>query len=319
MIIPVYNAEKYLDECISSVLGQTTQNLEVILIDDGSDDSSPGICDTWAKSDSRVIVFHRINSGPSASRNFGLAHSSGDYIFFLDADDTLPENALTELMQAFRKSRMPITVGNLIQFFPNGETKILESHPPEGDIPAEAFLRQMISYGLQRSWGKLYQRACLQDQDGRWICFREDLCQSEDVEWLTRVLVKVPGVAYTNKVIYRYRRGERGSATFELYQSYDRQKICSALEAYEAAIITMQKAGFDPNPSFLFRKNYFICIALEMIQNDKKTEYNNKADIARFRTQYWKNARRLLFLLQNWKDWKEYARYIVRYCRLRVK
>ena len=87
IIVPVFRTEKYLRQCIESVLHQSYHNLELILIDDGSDDASPAICDEYAEGDSRVIVWHQENAGLSAARNAGIRIASGDYILFLDSDD----------------------------------------------------------------------------------------------------------------------------------------------------------------------------------------------------------------------------------------
>lgn len=87
VIVPVYKAEKYLDRCIKSLVNQTYKNIEILLIDDGSPDASPVICDNWAKKDSRVKAFHKSNSGVAAARRSGVAAASGEYIMFLDSDD----------------------------------------------------------------------------------------------------------------------------------------------------------------------------------------------------------------------------------------
>ena len=87
IIIPVYNMEKYLDRCIRSVVNQTYRNLEIILVDDGSEDFSAGICDQWSKKDNRIRVIHKSNGGLSDARNAGLGIASGSYIGFVDSDD----------------------------------------------------------------------------------------------------------------------------------------------------------------------------------------------------------------------------------------
>ena len=87
VILPSYNVEKYLDNCVKSIANQTYKNLEIILVDDGSPDNCPAICDNWAKIDSRINVIHQQNSGVSAARNIGIKSSSGDFITFVDGDD----------------------------------------------------------------------------------------------------------------------------------------------------------------------------------------------------------------------------------------
>ena len=98
VIIPVYNAEKYLETCVSCVLAQTYGALEILLIDDGSTDGSGALCDAFAARDARVRVIHRNNGGASAARNAGLRTATGDYVFFLDSDDSIVPEALEKLL-----------------------------------------------------------------------------------------------------------------------------------------------------------------------------------------------------------------------------
>ena len=89
VIVPVYKVEKYLDKCIESIVGQTYKNLEIILVDDGSPDNCPAMCDSWAQKDSRIKVIHKPNGGVSSARNTALDAASGEYICFVDSDDVL--------------------------------------------------------------------------------------------------------------------------------------------------------------------------------------------------------------------------------------
>ena len=89
VIIPVYKVERYLDACVASVVGQTYPDLEIILVDDGSPDNCPALCDAWAAKDTRIRVIHRSNGGLSAARNSGLDICTGEYIAFVDSDDRL--------------------------------------------------------------------------------------------------------------------------------------------------------------------------------------------------------------------------------------
>ncbi len=99
IIVPVYNAEKYLRKCIDSIIAQTYKNYELILVDDGSTDSCPEICDEYKKIDSRIIVFHKINEGVSSARNLGLENARGSYITFIDSDDYVTPIYLEYLVQ----------------------------------------------------------------------------------------------------------------------------------------------------------------------------------------------------------------------------
>ena len=99
VIIPVYNVEKYLRLCVDSVLAQTYENLDIILVDDGSKDGSGEICDGFAQRDSRIRVIHQKNAGAGAARNAGIAQAKGDYVVYVDADDTIERNYLELLSQ----------------------------------------------------------------------------------------------------------------------------------------------------------------------------------------------------------------------------
>ena len=94
VIVPVYNAEKYLKECIRSILNQTIQNLELILVNDGSTDGSGYICDEYINKDNRIKVIHKENGGVSSARNMGISEATGEYFTFVDSDDYLEPNAL---------------------------------------------------------------------------------------------------------------------------------------------------------------------------------------------------------------------------------
>ena len=87
VVVPVYNAEKYLTECLESIQRQTYSNIEIILVDDGSKDSSPALCDAFQKKDNRIKVVHKMNEGAGKSRNKGIEMATGDYILFVDSDD----------------------------------------------------------------------------------------------------------------------------------------------------------------------------------------------------------------------------------------
>lgn len=116
VIIPVYNVEEYLRECIDSVLNQTYKNLEIIIVDDGSTDSSGEICDEYIEKDECVTVIHQKNGGLSAARNTGLTEANGDYIYFLDSDDYIAENALDILLNIAEKNSSDIVFFDAVSF-----------------------------------------------------------------------------------------------------------------------------------------------------------------------------------------------------------
>ena len=131
VIIPVYNREKYIDACINSVLDQENVNIEIILVDDGSTDSSPAICDRYCSEHANITTIHTENHGVCHARNTGLDSSTGDYIYFLDSDDLLPEGALEALQCAIEKYDADYSIGELSYQTEDGEIITRFSVPSE--------------------------------------------------------------------------------------------------------------------------------------------------------------------------------------------
>lgn len=113
IIIPVYNLEKYLDRCIQSVVAQSYSNIEILLIDDGSDDSSRMICDAWGRIDSRIKVYHKKNGGTSSARNLGLRKAEGEFIGFIDGDDYIKEDMYESMYDAMGEAVDIVTCGTV--------------------------------------------------------------------------------------------------------------------------------------------------------------------------------------------------------------
>ena len=103
VVVPVYNVEKYLDRCITSISNQTYPDFELILVDDGAGDSSGSICDAWAEADARIRVFHKENGGLSDARNYGIDYAKGEYITFVDSDDYIDRDYLSILVGRVRE------------------------------------------------------------------------------------------------------------------------------------------------------------------------------------------------------------------------
>lgn len=137
VIVPVYKAEKYLHRCVDSLLAQTFQDFEVLLVDDGSPDSSGEICDEYARKDSRVRVFHKENEGAGATRKYGVAKSYGEWIMFVDSDDTIPINSIELLYSLHNKA--DIVCGTI-----NLSNRLIFKHRVKGLLSNHEYIEALL-------------------------------------------------------------------------------------------------------------------------------------------------------------------------------
>lgn len=157
VIIPIYKVEDFLDECIASVVGQSYKNLEIILVDDGSPDNCPVICDEWALKDLRIKVIHKLNGGLSDARNVGIAVASGDYISFVDSDDWIDPKMYEMMMSAIETENADICSCGIMASYANKQEQ-LKIHSVVGN--SEDILNMIYSdtaYPVA-TWNKLYRR-----------------------------------------------------------------------------------------------------------------------------------------------------------------
>ena len=203
IIIPVYNVEKYLDKCIASVVGQTYQNLQIILVDDGSTDRSPAICDDWKERDSRITVVHQPNGGLSRARNAGLKLATGEFVGFVDSDDWIEPNMFETLLSALLETNADIAVGGF-EGFTEDSKSITYAQPKSSErslySTEETLKRLLLLRGFIRNfvWNKLYKRTVLSD-----IAFPEGRLY-EDVTWTAQVIGNAKSVVCVNQIFYHY-------------------------------------------------------------------------------------------------------------------
>ena len=194
IIVPIYNVEKYIYQCVDSILAQTYTNLEIILVDDGSPDNCPKICDDYAMHDARVKVIHKKNGGVSSARNKGIDLSSGELLTFLDADDQLPIDACEQMLEKLLQYNADIVAGKVEKdvfrwkyhddfFIWKGEEGLKNS-----------LLDNPFTYS---AWGKIYKKEFVNE-----IRFREDIKINEDSLFVFEVLCKKPIFVGINKEVY---------------------------------------------------------------------------------------------------------------------
>lgn len=198
VILPVYNAEKYLAKCIESILQQTYPNIEVVIIDDGSTDSSKLICDNYARKDNRIVVYHTDNFGASHARNYGLEHFNGEYCVFVDSDDYVSKKYIEHLYYAIE------SVGAKILICAHEEISgtHIEVHNECGR--EQPYIFNICDYNYQDKthargaiWAAIYHRTIINS-----IRFDEDLYVGEDTLFFAKALNQCDKIAYLNEKLY---------------------------------------------------------------------------------------------------------------------
>lgn len=212
VVIPVYKVEKYLDECVQSVVQQTYSNLEIILVDDGSPDRCGAMCDAWAERDPRIRVIHQENGGASAARNNGIRNATGDYVLFLDSDDWWEKNTAIETL-AKQLKRTPVEVLSF-NFRKSCDGMLKPTYFPEtlGSSQQMETLDQLVKQDLWISspCNKAFSRNLLTQNE---LYFRLGIT-SEDIDWALRVALKAETFAFVNVCVFVYRQhGESVSHT----------------------------------------------------------------------------------------------------------
>lgn len=204
IIIPVYNSEKYLFECVDSVRNQTYKNLEIILIDDGSIDFSGSLCDQYAMMDQRIRVVHKTNGGVSDARNHGLKIARGDYIGFVDADDLIEHDMYETLLKLCLKgdSKLACTGYDII----GDKSSKKEDHIDReiilssDDFFADITLGDHLITVTNAVWNRLYHRDIIQGVE-----FPKGKNYGEEIVFNTKTIINAGKCIYTNKKLYHYR------------------------------------------------------------------------------------------------------------------
>lgn len=247
VIVPVYKVEPYLDKCISSIVNQTYKNLEIILVDDGSPDNCPAMCDAWAEKDSRIRVLHQRNQGGGAARNAGLDLTSGSLIAFVDSDDYIAPDMYAHLYELL-KSGADIAecsyvevAGNDAVFACGYETRSYTAQEAMAEHIQDRVFRQLI-------WNKLYRR---QMADG----VRFPANKKIDDEFFTyRALGNANTLIHSTKVCYAYRQQPES-----VMHSMPISKRIQAVEA-KTQRHTYIKAHFPELTDLSARDLWFTCI-----------------------------------------------------------
>lgn len=199
IIVPVYNIARYLDECVESLAGQTYRNLEILLIDDGSNDGSGAICDKWASRDRRVRAIHKVNGGAASARNAGLDAAAGALICFVDGDDAAESQYIGHLVQTLEENNADAAVCGFY-FWKRSECGACTGETGPGVYSCEEYmLRFLQDWSCSLLWNKIFTREAvggIRMEEGHRV----------DDEFFTyQVCMNCKTVAVTDRCLYRYR------------------------------------------------------------------------------------------------------------------
>ncbi len=199
VIVPVYNCEKFLHECVNSILTQTFSDIEIILINDGSTDRSPAICDEYAKLDKRVIVIHKENRGVSSARNAGIRQSAGKYIGFVDADDYCYPECFKIFIENIEKYNADLIIA---QYCTERKTYSLKKADGKIEILKKADSFSRLFEFNNSLWNKFFCRNIIIKNN---ICFDETLHHTEDLSFVCNYLQYIDKAVYVHEYVYYYR------------------------------------------------------------------------------------------------------------------
>ena len=279
-ILPIYNVEKYLSECVESILIQTYRDFEILLVDDGSPDNCPALCDEWAKKDGRIKALHKPNGGLSDARNYGLEHAQGDYVIFVDSDDFwVNKDCLQRLINVVDAHPECDFIGFNCSYY-YSDTKTFNkwvaydeslSKPTDKDT----VLRSLVASGTfpMSACLKILKRKALLEIN---LNFIKGLL-SEDIPWFIDLLEGAKKCMFINDYIYAYRQGVVGSIS----NSFSVRNFNSILRIIDNELQKLEGRTFNEKTKDYIKSflAYELCICLGGLgQLDKsvRNEYYEK-------------------------------------------
>lgn len=212
VIVPIYNAAIDLVSCLESIKRQRYTNLEILLVNDGSNDASLEICRMYARMDPRIIIIDKANSGVSGTRNIAIERATGKYLQFVDADDFLDINATRLMVEAIEESESDLLIAHYCSVTPDGKTQVYGFLPPDAQMNKAQFARHLMEepasfyYGVM--WNKFYRRD---------IIMAHGIRCNEEFTWSEDMLFNLEYIRYAERFcslrtpVYYYARQKKGS------------------------------------------------------------------------------------------------------------
>ena len=211
VIVPIYNAENYLDRCISSIVNQTYKNLEIILINDGSIDNSLEICEKWKEKDERIILINKENTGVSDTRNKGLDIATGKYISFVDGDDYIEIDMMEKLIKKIKNENSKLIICGYNYILKNNiNSEVFENFK---EFNKNEYLKNAFKMD-QRVWNKLFVRDIING-----LRFEKKISIGEDTLFLYNYLDKIDKISFIREKLYNYNQLNINSLTYNCMAS----------------------------------------------------------------------------------------------------
>ena len=214
IIVPVYNTETFLPKCIESIQNQTYSNIEIILVDDGSTDRSGDICDSYAENDTRIRVIHKENGGNTSARRAGLNASGGEYIAFMDSDDTVTDRMVQDLIEEIERSQADIVISNIVKVFTYGEMEVKNKFLPGIHEKKSDLIKNMVYYGqtdepgvIPCLYAKMYKRELI---SRGFDDFPDNIQHAEDCAMVYWCILHAGKISFLDASYYRYNIHENG-------------------------------------------------------------------------------------------------------------
>ena len=273
IIVPVYNAEKYLCECIDSILFQTHKNFELILVDDGSPDNSGEICDEYATRDERIKVIHKENGGVSSARNLGIEVSNGEYITFIDSDDFVDEKYLELMHNRILETNSDMCFCHFDRFDETSFVEYKEKIPDKMDVnfsdpdfvefACRFFKLKNNVFGS--SCRVLYKRSCIEN-----VRFNPKIKISEDLVFVLNAMFNSNAFSSISNVFYHYRTNFNSAG-----KSYKKNFLTSQLELQRELVLLFNK--FEKKKALKLSKSYFCLLCYYIFSNELKFKKSNSS------------------------------------------
>lgn len=272
VIVPVYNVEKYLKQCVDSLLAQTWEELEIILVDDGSKDSSGAICDEYAEKYGHIKAVHKENAGLGMARNTGLDHASGDYVVFADSDDYAQPNMVEALYRGLVENGVDMCKAGFRRITDEGDTKFIRRFEREvfpGERARTEFLPRLIGSRPDKKdsidmcvWASIFNMEPIRRYHLRFPSERELI--SEDIVFHIDYMQHANGACVIPDVVYNYR-----IAPGSLTKRYRPDRFEACCHFYRHVQKKLLDLNYDEMTLLRLRRNFFIYVKMCVSQEDK--------------------------------------------------